>query len=82
MLRLRLPLLLGALLATAGCSSNENCRDACDVLRSCTISTAGLSCAAACEAETDTACAACINDTAACGDVKGSCSSKCPNNKF
>jgi hypothetical protein len=60
-----------ALLALAACGNNENCKDACDKLVACGLTSSSFSCDDNCP-EPNANCAACINDEA-CADILAVC---------
>jgi hypothetical protein len=71
--------LLGTMLALAGCGGDEDCKGACDVISGCGLKSSGLSCDSGCD-QGD--CAACVNDTE-CADIEsGACNADCPGVAF
>jgi len=68
-------------LLLAGCGHSTNCNDACNKIKSCNLSSSGLSCDASCGSPDD-ACAACVNGTACADITSGKCATSCPNATF
>ena len=74
-------LLVAVVFALAACGGDSSsCKDQCDKLRSCAVSTSGVSCDASCSGQ-DATCAQCVN-TNACGDLKSKCTTACPTVHF
>jgi len=71
--------LLGVFLGS--CGGDDDCKNSCDRLKGCALSSSNLSCDSACKEE-DRACAACLNDTS-CDDITaGKCTSACGGRTF
>ena len=74
-------LLVAVGFALAACGGDSSsCKDQCDKLRSCAVSTSGVSCDASCSGQ-DATCAQCVNANA-CGDLKSKCATTCPTVHF
>jgi hypothetical protein len=71
--------LIVALLAT--CGGDDDCKNACDRLKSCALSSSNLSCDSSCKDAVKT-CAECLNDTS-CDDIAaGRCAGACGGRVF
>lgn len=75
-----LSLLFVLSLVVVGCGGDPTCGEACDKVRSCSLSTSGLSCSNSVGGcvTSDNGCAACLSDRS-CADIRsGACASACP----
>ena len=67
--------------ALVGCGSSASCKDACNKLQSCNLSSSNFSCDASCAAP-DSTCAQCLNGSS-CSDITANkCSSECTGVTF
>ncbi len=76
-------LLFALSLAASGCGGDPTCNEACDKVRSCSLSASGLSCsssAGACLAG-DNGCAQCLVDRTCAEISSGACASACPGHR-
>jgi hypothetical protein len=71
---------LCGVLALMACGADPTCKDGCDKVRSCSLSTSGLSCSSTTTGCTtpDNSCAQCLSDKS-CTEIRaGGCASACP----
>jgi len=67
--------------ALAGCGSSASCKEACDKLQTCNLSSSGFTCDESCVSPAST-CAQCVNGNS-CSDVtSGKCGSSCTDVMF
>ncbi|MBL8602767.1 MAG: hypothetical protein JNK72_12665 [Myxococcales bacterium] len=73
-------ILFAALVLSMGCAEDPTCKEGCDRVRACGLSTSGLTCSTSTTgcATNENGCAACLNDKT-CDEIRaGGCATACP----